>query len=125
MLLWGLGTTLIVGGGTPDNGLADPADPIVFFLFRVGVQQIGNFRGGNLKGIPFAGFQIRRFDRRAQGQIDHPVGRRVLVGTIKEFAALEQKEAPTPVLSFGGMNYELFIVGIGSPIKVGKKERYE
>jgi len=80
---------VVVGGGTAYDGLADASDPVVLFLFRVGVQEIGDFRGGDLEGVAFAGFEVGRFDGRAQGQIDHPVGRRILVGTIKELAALE------------------------------------
>ena len=93
-----LSFSLVVGRRTPDNSLANPSYPVVLFLFRVGVQQIGNFRGRNLKGIPFAGLEVGRLDGRAKGQIDHPVGRRVFVGAIKELGTLEQKEAAAPVL---------------------------
>jgi hypothetical protein len=92
------GRLAVIGGGTPHNGLADAADPIVLFLFRVGIQQICGIRRRDLEGVALAGFQVGRFDGRAQRQIDHPVGRRILVGAIKELAALEQKEPAAPVL---------------------------
>ena len=51
-----VGTPLaVIGGGTPDNGLADASDPIVLFLFRVGVQKVSRFRRRDLKGVALAG----------------------------------------------------------------------
>ena len=98
LLLLLLFPTGVIRRRTPDNRLSNAANPVVLFLFRVGIQKVSDLRRGNLKGVALAGFQIGRFDGSAQCQIDHPVGRRVLVGAIKEFAALEQKEAAAPVL---------------------------
>ena len=98
-ILWLLSLGIVVGRRTPDDRLSDPTDPIVLFLFGIGIQQIGNLGSGNLEGVALAGFQIGGFDGGAECQIDHPVGCRVLVGTVKEFGALEQKEAAAPVLT--------------------------
>jgi len=97
LLLWTL-VASVVRRGTSNDRLADPANPVVLFTLRIGIQQIGDFGRRNLKGIPLAGLQIGRFDGRAQCQIDHSVGCRILVGTIKEFGTLEQKETAAPVL---------------------------
>ena len=97
-ILWLLSLGIVVGRRTSHDRLSDPPDPIVLFLLRVGIQQIGNLGSGNLERVALAGFQIGGFDGGAERQIDHPVGCRVLVGAVKEFGALEQKEAAAPVL---------------------------
>jgi len=92
------GGLAVVRRGAPDDRLSDPSDPVVLFLFRIGVQQVGDFRGGDLEGVSLSALEVGRLDGRAQSQVDHSVGRRVFVGAIKQLASLEQKESAAPVL---------------------------
>ena len=92
------GGLAVVRRGASHDRLSDPSDPVVLFLFSIGVQQIGDFRGGNLEGVSLSALEVGRLDSRAQSQVDHSVGRRVFVGAIKELASLEQEESAAPVL---------------------------
>mmetsp|Transcript_109359 Transcript_109359/g.223419 ORF Transcript_109359/g.223419 Transcript_109359/m.223419 type:complete len:448 (+) Transcript_109359:225-1568(+) len=88
----------VVARGRPHDGPSEPTDPVVLLALRVGVQEVGDLPGGDLEGVALPALEVGRLDRVADGQVDHPVGRRVLVGAVKELAALEQKVPAAPVL---------------------------
>jgi len=90
--------SLVVGARAAHNGLADPANPIVFFTLRVGVQQVTSFGRGYFKGVSLFGFEIGTLDGGAVRQVHHAVRSRVFVFAKEEFVALENEIAAAPFL---------------------------